>query len=381
MRAYEFILLETHTVPGLGSLPNPPGTTPIPPGTVRLYHQTSEDALKSIVRSGLTLKHARGIEGPYGIYASKTGFYGAPGTRPTLEFWVNETKFQDPFVLEDVPVEQMIAAHLPWHLKARYIETHPKIKQEVLSGKFDNLISKNTDYGPAVVYIKGLNANLNEGWKTKAGAAALALGAIGASMMPATNVNVPTNIHVPTRVVQKTKAPTVPLLSKNTATESVLHRAATSAGIVGVELAQFLAQCAHETGDFVHMSEIGGHKYFSKKYDPKHAPSTAKIIGNTRAGDGVKFAGRGFIQITGRENYRRASDALGIDLVSHPELAARPQIAAKIAIWFWKTRVRPSVTNFKDTAAVTRKINPALKGLGERKATFAAYSKNLNADT
>jgi hypothetical protein len=132
-------------------LPSRPGTEPIPPGTVRLYHQTSEQALQSIMRTGLNIANAQGIEGPRAIYASETGFYGKPESRPTLEFFVDQDKWQNPFVLEDIPPEQMIAAHMPWHRQARYIESHPKLKQEVLAGKHDDLTG---DYAQAVSYIK-----------------------------------------------------------------------------------------------------------------------------------------------------------------------------------------------------------------------------------
>lgn len=136
------------------TLPSEPGTEPIPQGTVRLYHQTDAAALQSIVKNGLTLANARGIEGPKAIYASETGFYGKPGTRPTLEFYVDQKYWDDPFVLQDIPPTQMIAAHLPWHSKARYIETHPDVKQAVLAGKHDDLKG---DYAPAVAYIKQHN--------------------------------------------------------------------------------------------------------------------------------------------------------------------------------------------------------------------------------
>ena len=132
-------------------LPPPPGTAPIPPGTVRLYHQTSESALHSILKTGLQIQHARGIEGPYAIYASEKGFYGDPSSRPTVEFFIREEMWSDPFVLGDVPPSQMLAGHLPWHKQARYLTTHPKQLQQALAGEFDVLTG---DYAIAVEYIK-----------------------------------------------------------------------------------------------------------------------------------------------------------------------------------------------------------------------------------
>jgi predicted chitinase len=167
-------------------------------------------------------------------------------------------------------------------------------------------------------------------------------------------------------------------LSMNSIPEHALQRAAIHAGIRGVELAQFMAQVRHESADFSRMKEIGGKNYFVKRYDPRVAPKTAKILGNTHPGDGERYFGRGFIQITGRDNYRMAGDAIGIDLVKHPELAAKPDVAAKIAVWYWKTRVKPNVANFNDTTAVTKLINPALRGLNDRLQHFKQYKLVMN---
>lgn len=158
----------------------------------------------------------------------------------------------------------------------------------------------------------------------------------------------------------------------NNPLESVLLKVAKSSGLQGAELAAFMAQCAHETLDFKRLTEFGGSLDF-RKYDPKYAPKKARALGNKVAGDGAKFKGRGFIQITGRYNYKRASQALGIDLIKNPGLAEDPSIAAKIAVWFWQHRVQPNVDNFKDTTGVTKQINPGLRGLERRKNNFADY--------
>jgi predicted chitinase len=151
----------------------------------------------------------------------------------------------------------------------------------------------------------------------------------------------------------------------------VLIATANKAGIKGTELAQFVAQCAHETANFSSLKEYGGKLDF-KKYDPKHNPRKAKILGNKVAGDGAKYHGRGYIQLTGRDNYKRAGLALGLPLEKHPELVEKPEVAAKVAVWYWENRVRPNVDNFKDTTAVTKTINSGLKGLEDRHTKFAA---------
>jgi len=150
----------------------------------------------------------------------------------------------------------------------------------------------------------------------------------------------------------------------------VLVKAARAAGMKGQELAQFLAQCAHETANFSSLKEFGGSLDF-RKYDIKFNPKKAKGLGNTQAGDGAKYKGRGYIQLTGKGNYKRAGDALGLPLEAQPQLVERPDIAAKVAVWYWNDRVVPKVTNFADTAAVTKPINGGTNGLNDRINKYA----------
>lgn len=153
-----------------------------------------------------------------------------------------------------------------------------------------------------------------------------------------------------------------------------LTREARAAGMKGRELSQFLAQCAHESLNFSLMKELGDNNYF-KRYDIKYSPERAKRLGNLRPGDGFKYIGRGFIQLTGRENYRRAGKALGLPLEEHPELVEKPEIAAKVAVWFWKHRVQPKVDDYSDTRAVTKPINSGLKALDDRHEKYKAVAQ------
>jgi predicted chitinase len=99
-----------------------------------------------------------------------------------------------------------------------------------------------------------------------------------------------------------------------------------------------LATSFHESAQFKHMKELGGEAYFKRMYDKAGSrPHVAKALGNTEAGDGVKFAGRGYAQLTGRSNYSKASKALGIDLLKEPGLAEEPTVAAKVLIWGMST--------------------------------------------
>lgn len=177
-----------------------------------------------------------------------------------------------------------------------------------------------------------------------------------------------------TELKKNTKIDTSKTLT-GTVHEVVLTRAARAAGITDpTELAAFLSQAAHESHDFKSMVEYGGSLDF-RKYDPKFAPKKARALGNIKVGDGARYKGRGYIQLTGRYNYKRAGEALGLPLEEKPELAEKPEIAAKIAVWFWKHRVQPNVNNFNDVRAVTKPINPGLNGLEDRKEAFVDFKK------
>ena len=166
------------------------------------------------------------------------------------------------------------------------------------------------------------------------------------------------------------------------------------------ELAQFMAHCASESGNFSKLTEIGDgtREYFNKKYDafdmhgrpkPAGAPGVraAKVLGNTQPGDGERFKGRGFIQVTGRWNYTKASERLSkafnkkIDLINHPEWLEDPVTAAYASLWFWLNQVAPKVKNFHNTAQVSKKVNGAVvKSTHEknREANFKKYQSALN---
>ena len=97
-------------------------------------------------------------------------------------------------------------------------------------------------------------------------------------------------------------------------------------------VAYALATAWHETAHTMKpVKEIGGTRYFTRMYDIKgRRPHVARRLGNTQPGDGAKFAGRGYVQLTGRRNYTVAGEKLGVDLVGNPNLAMNPTIAADI---------------------------------------------------
>lgn len=97
-------------------------------------------------------------------------------------------------------------------------------------------------------------------------------------------------------------------------------------------LAYILATAHHEVGRTMKpIKEWGGKKYFFRMYDKKgDRPKKAKELGNTEDGDGIKFRGRGFVQLTGRYNYQYMADELGADLISDPDLALDLGIATQV---------------------------------------------------
>lgn len=246
--------------------------------------------------------------------------------------------------------------------------------------------------------------DLDEGWKdwvAGAGLGAMALGGGSAAYdayKAAQAEKEPTPIVAPAAKKDVTKKATIApnATPKQSVTgsphEKSLTQAAVAAGIKGEELAQFLAQTAHESNDFKSMVEYGDTNYF-KKYEPKFAkdkktkkwildPKTHKpknfnpkaaTLGNTMPGDGEKYKGRGYIQLTGKYNYEKAGQALGLDLVKNPQLVEKPEVAAKVAVWFWQNRVQPKVDDFGNTKAATKPINPGLKHLEKRKEKFQDF--------
>ncbi len=88
-------------------------------------------------------------------------------------------------------------------------------------------------------------------------------------------------------------------------------------------------------------------------------------VGNTEPGDGYEYRGRGFIQLTGRENYRETGLRLNMDLVNHPDDVAKPEIAARAAVDYWKTNV-VSKGRQENIALATLTVNGGYNGLSER---------------
>lgn len=150
------------------------------------------------------------------------------------------------------------------------------------------------------------------------------------------------------------------------------------------ELAAFMAQCAHESDNFKTMNEYGTPERFARKYDIQYNPAKAKQLGNTKPGDGIKYRGRGYIQLTGKYNYEKAGEWISkfvnhpVDFVSNPDLVATPTAAALSSIWYWVNFVRPRTKSFGNTKQVTKNINPGMKGEKNREQKARDWQAALN---
>lgn len=149
-------------------------------------------------------------------------------------------------------------------------------------------------------------------------------------------------------------------------------------------LAYALATAFHETAFTMRpIKEFGGEKYFFKRYDPKGSnPKIAKQLGNTEPGDGALFAGRGYVQLTGRRNYTVMGKAFGVDLTSSKAAADRmlsEDIASKVLFkgmeegTFTGKKFSDSFSKTKEDWANARKI---ING-NDKKYVIAEYGRDF----
>lgn len=164
-----------------------------------------------------------------------------------------------------------------------------------------------------------------------------------------------------------------------------------------LRLSHFLAQCAHESGNFAAVSENLNYSADSlqkvfKKYFPtpelagKYARQPEKIAnrvyasrmgnGDEASGEGFKYRGRGYIQLTGKVNYQSFDKVVDEDITANPELVATkyPMLSAA---WFWNSRNLNKVADVggtdKDVEAITKVVNGGTHGLADRQAKFKKF--------
>lgn len=152
--------------------------------------------------------------------------------------------------------------------------------------------------------------------------------------------------------------------------------------------AAFLAQLAHESGQLVYVRELWGPTPSQLRYERDATavwPPRAKTdrnqlpfdLGNSQAGDGSRFRGRGLIQVTGRANYAACGTALGLDLLAQPALLEQTVNACRSAGWFWQSRGLNALADAGDQVAVSKRINGGTNGLAERLAYFKVAQRVL----
>jgi putative chitinase len=131
--------------------------------------------------------------------------------------------------------------------------------------------------------------------------------------------------------------------------------------------AMFLAQVAHESGGFNYVRELASGGAYEGRLN----------LGNTEPGDGIRYKGRGLIQITGRANYAACAAALGVDYIAEPELLERPIDATRSAGWYWSSRKLNSIADKGDLLLVTKKINGGTTGYADRQAYYQRATEVL----
>jgi predicted chitinase len=212
---------------------------------------------------------------------------------------------------------------------------------------------------------------------------------INPSMFTAANTD--TQVNQPTDAPSNPTAAggTVPVnanpigkpLGKNAgANEAFLKQTLINAGVTNpIKLAAIMAQCKHESGGFIYLREIASGKDYEGRTD----------LGNTQPGDGVRYKGRGFIQITGRTLYQAMTKYFGQDVVAQPELVEQIELASKSVIFFFTkfktkgfknaTMTQPYTDTDKfwdDVLSVSALVNGGTNGLADRQVQYAYY-KNL----
>lgn len=127
-----------------------------------------------------------------------------------------------------------------------------------------------------------------------------------------------------------------------------------------LRLAHFMAQVSHESGAFRYMEEIWGPTPAQKRYEGR------QDLGNVQTGDGVRYKGRGPIQLTGRANYRVYGRKIGIDFERHPEIVACPSVGLWVACMFWTDKGLNALADEDKAEAITRRINGGTNGMADR---------------
>jgi putative chitinase len=134
-------------------------------------------------------------------------------------------------------------------------------------------------------------------------------------------------------------------------------------------LAHFLAQVGHESGQLRYVLELASGKAYEGRQD----------LGNTLPLDGVRYKGRGLMQITGRHNYALCGLGLDLPLLENPELLEEPAYAAMSAAWFWHNKNLNALADLDDLLKITKIINGGTNGLADREMLLNRSKEILHA--
>lgn len=143
-------------------------------------------------------------------------------------------------------------------------------------------------------------------------------------------------------------------------------------GKTPLERAHFLAQTAHESGNFIYKEEIASGAAYEGRKD----------LGNTEPGDGKLYKGRGFIQLTGRANYKKYGPVAKADFVGNPKIVAT-QYYSDTACMFWvshKLGTKSTDSSIQAIKIITKKINGGYNGIDDRVKKFTKYWEDLQKD-
>lgn len=147
-----------------------------------------------------------------------------------------------------------------------------------------------------------------------------------------------------------------------------INRYAPEFGITtSLRMAHYLAQVAHESAELKYTKELASGAEYEGRKD----------LGNTSRGDGVKYKGRGLIQLTGKANYKAYKEYCGFDVVAKPELLEQPLGATRSSMWYWQTHGLNALADKDDMKAVTRRINGGYNGLADREKYLTRAKKAL----
>lgn len=133
-----------------------------------------------------------------------------------------------------------------------------------------------------------------------------------------------------------------------------------------MRVAHFLAQIAWESGNLKYSEEVASGKDYEGRKD----------LGNIYKGDGVRFKGRGLIQLTGRKNYTAYGDYIGVDLTKNSKWleVANPELACDCSGWFWKTHGLNELADKDEFTRITKIINGSTVTVKKR-LPYLGYAK------